>query len=117
MSEQNEWDGNERRSGWRDPRPDGNWHLDKRIPIAFLTGLLMQTMVFTWWQAQQAAEVNRLRADVTQVQAERREEARAVRQQGETLATLRETALQQQRTLEQIQRQIEAGFRRSGLLP
>ena len=118
MSEPSDWNGKERRENWP-PAPsfDQNWHLDKRLPIALMAGLAMQLGGFIWYAAKQDAVMGQLRSEVAQIQTERREEARAASAQRETLATLRETALQQQRTLERIERQIEAAVRRTGLVP
>jgi cell division protein FtsB len=110
------WTGPERRTNWPAP-PENSWHLDKRIPIAFLLAILMQTATAVWWAADQAGSMHRVRADVLLLQAERREEARANAMLRETLATLKETAIQQQRTLERIERQMEAIMRRAQMLP
>lgn len=29
--------------------PKESWHLDKKVPISLLIGLLIQTLVFVWW--------------------------------------------------------------------
>jgi hypothetical protein len=107
--------GPERRA--KPPQPDQDWHLDKRIPIALVVTILGQTLGAVWWASGQSAALQRLQQDVALVQQERREEIRTDTIQRETLATLKETALQQQRTLERIERQIESFTRRSAATP
>jgi len=109
------WAGPERRQNWRPP--EESWHLDKRLPIALMAGLAMQLGGFIWYAAKQDAAMAQLRTEVSLIQTERREEARADSVQRETLATLKETALQHQRTLERIERHIEAFGRRAGVSP
>lgn len=43
---------------------DNQWHLDKRVPIAFILTMMLQTAAIVWWasglDAQQAALFNRV---------------------------------------------------------
>ena len=32
-------------------RPEDRWHLDKRIPLALIVTIAMQTLAATWWAA------------------------------------------------------------------
>jgi hypothetical protein len=38
-------------------RPDGSWHLDKRVPVALLTAILVQSAAFGFWVGGLAARV------------------------------------------------------------
>jgi Tfp pilus assembly protein PilO len=106
------WNGIERRKDFQDA-----WHLDKRVPIALIIAMAMQLGGFIWYAAKQEAALHRLRDDVTLMQSERREERAANAALRETLATLKETAMQQQRALERIERQLETITRRAALVP
>jgi hypothetical protein len=35
----------------RDQSTDGNWHLDKRVPIAMILTIVLQTGTFVWFAA------------------------------------------------------------------
>jgi TolA-binding protein len=39
------------------------WHLDKRIPIALIVSLIIQTGVATWWMADLSARVDTATTD------------------------------------------------------
>jgi hypothetical protein len=40
---------------------DGNWHLDKKVPISLILAILMQTAGFVWWGATTAEKVSVLK--------------------------------------------------------
>lgn len=49
-----------------DKRPEEAWHLDKRVPIALLFAILLQTGMGVWWGARIDARVAALeQTDVT----------------------------------------------------
>ncbi len=52
---------------------DARWHLDKRVPISLLLGMLLQTVGAFWWAATVSERINNLekRADATAPQADR----------------------------------------------
>jgi hypothetical protein len=52
---------------------DRNWHLDKRVPIALIVTIALQTGSFIWWAASVSERVNTLerRAEQTAPQADR----------------------------------------------
>jgi len=52
---------------------DARWHLDKRVPIALLLAILMQTGTGFWWAATTAERINNLekRAELTAPQGDR----------------------------------------------
>jgi DNA polymerase III delta subunit len=59
-----------------------NWHLDKKIPIGLMVGLLGQCVVFSWWAATMDNRVS-MQAEVSERQAEQIE---ALRLQTQTLS-------------------------------
>lgn len=52
---------------------DAAWHLDKKVPIAMILAILMQTAGIVWWGATASERLNALerRADAVAPQAER----------------------------------------------
>jgi cell shape-determining protein MreC len=45
------------------------WHLDKKIPIAFIFALLLQTGSFIWWASAQNTKVENLDRRTTALEA------------------------------------------------
>ena len=43
---------------------DKHWHLDRRIPIALIIGLLAQAATFVWWAGQTASQIEYDRRDI-----------------------------------------------------
>ncbi len=75
---------------------DNQWHLDKRVPIALIVTIAMQSAVIIWWASQIEARVNGLE----QTDAERATvEARLVR--------LETTTEQQTRVLIRIEDKLD----------
>lgn len=52
---------------------DSAWHLDKRVPIALIVSILMQTGGIVWWGATASERLNALerKADAAATQPER----------------------------------------------
>lgn len=52
---------------------DGNWHLDKKVPVAIIAAMLIQTGGIVWWAAQTAERLSNVerRIEVTAPQADR----------------------------------------------
>ena len=42
--------------------PDEPWHLDKRVPVALIVTIAMQTMLAVWWAAGLSSDVAALKA-------------------------------------------------------
>jgi hypothetical protein len=53
--------------------PDNAWHLDKKVPIALILAILMQTGGMVWWAASASERINALerRAEMTAPQGDR----------------------------------------------
>lgn len=52
---------------------DAHWHLDKRVPVAIILTLLLQTGGIIWWAASATERISNLekRADMAAPQADR----------------------------------------------
>lgn len=52
---------------------DGNWHLDKKVPIAVIAAIVAQTGAFIWWAGSINERVSSLerRAETTATQGDR----------------------------------------------
>jgi len=46
----------------KDPASEG-WHLDKRVPVALIITIMMQTIAAVWWAASLSARVDALERD------------------------------------------------------
>jgi hypothetical protein len=57
--------------------PDARWHLDKKVPVALIVTIALQTGGFVWWAASLGERVNTLER-----------EARAAAPQGERIVRL-----------------------------
>lgn len=43
---------------------DGNWHLDKRVPIAMILAIAMQTGGWIWWASATAQRLDHVEREV-----------------------------------------------------
>lgn len=73
MSDEKDWNGDERRDRSRE-----KWHVGKEVPIAFLAAVIMQTLGGIWWAAQLSAKIDSAIATITEFKLERytKEDAR-----------------------------------------
>jgi hypothetical protein len=57
----------------RQIQDDSNWHLDKKVPIALILAMAMQTAGVVWWGATTSERLSALerKADAVAPQAER----------------------------------------------
>lgn len=51
-------------------RSDSQWHLDKRVPIALVVTIMLQTAGIVWWAATLTANQERLNEKVVEQQAQ-----------------------------------------------
>lgn len=42
------------------PDDDAKWHLDRRVPLAMILAIIMQTGTFIWWASSLTERVNTL---------------------------------------------------------
>lgn len=43
---------------------EGQWHLDKRVPVALIISMLAQLLVGVWWASNLAGDVRKLKDEV-----------------------------------------------------
>lgn len=82
------------------------WHLDKRVPIALIFAIMVQSASAIWWAAgisERMAQIERRQAS----QGERSEAAdRLMAEQGQRIAVLTEAVSNTNRNLERLQAEI-----------
>ncbi|HHI81959.1 MAG TPA: hypothetical protein ENJ99_02290 [Rhizobiales bacterium] len=59
-----------------DTQYEHHWHLDRRVPVALITAIMMQTIGIVWWAATLSARVDVLEE---RIRAARTNETRIVR--------------------------------------
>lgn len=54
-------------------KSDSNWHLDRKVPVAIIVALMMQTAGVVWWGATASERLNALerKVDLAAPQADR----------------------------------------------
>ena len=87
---------------------DEPWHLDKRVPVALIVTIAMQTMLAIWWAAALSGDVAALQAS-DQRQDTRIEAMRdAAQQMAVQLGRIEEISINTQKAVEALGRQLEA---------
>jgi hypothetical protein len=87
------------------------WHLDKKVPIALIFALLLQTAGIVWWQASLAARTDDHGRRILLLEAtDTRFEVEA-RRAAETLARLDERMQAQTQILRRIEESLARGAR------
>jgi hypothetical protein len=71
-----QWDAGSGRKGMRqmvkqDPQDDGRWHLDRKINLGLVIGLVTQAIMFGWWGSKLDSRVGEVEKSIA------REERRA----------------------------------------
>ncbi len=46
---------------------EGNWHLDKRVPVALIIAIVTQTLGIVWWAATISARVDGLQGRISEM--------------------------------------------------
>ena len=69
---------------------NGGWHLDKRVPLALMFGLLMQAGVFGWWAAAIDGRVAVTERDINRVERQIQVMTTAAQQQAVQLGRIEE---------------------------
>lgn len=89
-------------------QPPEHWHLDKRVPIALIFAIFLQSVSAVWW----AASISERMAQIERRQesAGRRFEATdlALGGQGQRIAVLTEAVANTNRNLERLQSELTA---------
>lgn len=52
-----------------DPASQGGWHLDKRLPIALIVTLFLQSAAIIWWAATTSTRLDQVEAHVNSLKA------------------------------------------------
>ncbi len=78
--------------------PKTGWHLDRRIPIALVFVIAMQTAAGIWWAATQSARMDSIEVWIA--------DNKTVT---ERLAVLQANQINIQRTVDRIDRKLESG--------
>ena len=52
------------------PSAEESWHLDKKVPIALIFAILLQTVAFAWWGATLTARVDFLERQIAENQGQ-----------------------------------------------
>lgn len=89
-----------------DATPDVNqekWHLDKRVPIALLLGLLLQGMGAIWWAAQFEARFESSVRRIERLEAQRITDDAQTHLLAQRLARMEALSETQTRLLERIE--------------
>ena len=89
------------------PGAQDPWHLDKRVPVALIIAILLQTAGAIWWAANISSRVDHVeRRTVSLEDADRRMADTAVRV-AETLAAIKTSQDDTRRALDRIERHID----------
>lgn len=87
----------------QNPEP---WHLDKRVPLALILSLAVQTGVMVWWAATLSARVDDHDRRIDRVEAAGKTQADESRKMAEALVRLDERMAGQTAILQRIEAQI-----------
>lgn len=79
------------------------WHLDKRVPLALIITIVLQSMCAVWWAASMQARIDGL------------EKMLATQEQNQTrLARLEQVTVMQTRALDRIEDKLDRIYERGG---
>lgn len=87
---------------------EGQWHLDKRVPVAIIFAILVQSGSMIWWASNMNARVENLEADRTEAEAREQVTTRTVSEQGRDIAVMVSQMQETNRQLERLYAQVEA---------
>lgn len=88
-----------------DPRED-QWHLDKRVPIALIVTLFMQTGAAMWWGASLTERVAQMERQLASTATEASETDRALSNQAAQIAVLIEQMSSTNRSVDRLFGQV-----------
>lgn len=84
----------------------GPWHLDKKVPLALILSLIVQTAAMVWWAATLSARVDDHDRRIGQVETSGKSQADESRKMSEALVRLDERMAGQTAILQRIEAQI-----------
>lgn len=82
------------------------WHLDKRVPIALILSLAVQTVGIVWWAASLSGRVEDHSRRIVTLEATDQRMANDAQKVAETLARLDERMMQQTQLLREIRERV-----------
>ncbi len=85
-----------------------NWNLDKRVPIALILAILMQTAAGVWWAASQTARLDTQERRVTVLESNNSKMAEAQLRAAEALASIKASQDAMRSSLDRIERTIDS---------
>jgi hypothetical protein len=89
-------------------QPDTEWHLDKRVPLALIATLSIQTLLAVWWAADLSNSVTALQASDARQDGRIEAMRDAAQQMAVQLGRIEEISLNTQKAVEGLARQLEA---------
>lgn len=89
------------------------WHLDKRVPIALIFTIVLQTAGAVWWASQISSDVQYHSHRIDRLETLSAEYPREIRSLDVRLARLEESASRQLETLLAIERSLRVASERA----
>lgn len=85
-----------------------SWHLDKKIPIALIITIILNTGSFVWWMSSLDAAVDVLKRDQERIDIRLKESEQKNNGSSDRLIRLEEQVSQQTKMLERILVKLES---------
>jgi Tfp pilus assembly protein PilO len=85
----------------------GDWHLDKRVPVALIFGLLIQMLGFGWWASQLEGRLTTTERDIGRLERQAEAAAIAVQQQAIQLGRIEESVAAMRTDIQRMVRVLE----------
>ncbi len=89
------------------------WHLDKRVPVALIAALLMQTALGVWWAATMDAENRFLAGRVDRLESDVARNEELVQKIDSRLARIEIHTGAQAETMRELLKALRSGWGRS----
>lgn len=86
---------------------DEPWHLDKRVPVALIVTIAMQTMLAIWWAAGLSSDVAALQASDARQDGQIETMRTTAQAMAVQLGRIEEISLNTQKAVEALARQLE----------
>lgn len=93
------------------PDEQGAWHLDRKVPVAIILSLVVQTAGLVWWAASLSGRQDEHSRRISQLEAADARQATESQRVSEALARMDERMLAQTRILQRIEEQLSRGAR------
>lgn len=82
------------------------WHLDKRVPLALILTILLQSMGAAWWASMTTEKISQIERRLDIFSTEDNTTRQQVQQQGRDIAVLAEQIKNTNNTLDRLSEQI-----------